>query len=65
MHVGGEGVAPDVPLTRGVVVDTAHAGLGCVCRPQVGRVLGHDFGEVGRAVCEAGGEAGEGVDVSA
>ena len=65
LNVFREGMAPDVPLSRVVVVDPTHAGFGRVSRAEEGGRLWHDLCEVRGAVAEAGCERGEGIDVGA
>jgi hypothetical protein len=59
--VGERFLSPDVPLPRGIEVDATHAHLRGVGRAQESGLLGHNLGQVGRAVAEAGGQSAEGV----
>lgn len=63
LDFGWERETPHVALACGIEVHTAHAGLGCVRGPQVGRLLGDDFRKVCRPVAKTGCKGGEGVNV--
>ena len=56
-------LTPQVALAGAVVVDTPHSRLCGISGAQEGRLLRHDLGKVGGAVCEAGREGGQSVDV--
>jgi hypothetical protein len=54
LDVVRERKSPDVPLPRGIEVDSSHANFGRVRRPNEGRSLGDHFSEVCRSLTEAG-----------
>lgn len=58
-----EGFPPEVRATFRVEVDSTHAHLGGISGTQESRFLGHYLGQMGRAVTQAGGQGGKGIDV--
>jgi hypothetical protein len=60
-----EGKPPDVGVAISIEVDPTHPRLGRIGGSQERRFLGHDLGEVGRTVTEAGCQEGEGIHMGA